>query len=99
MSILQLHGVGGRPRSWDRVLPHLTPALRSETLAVDITVVTGQSMAEVAQDVGEVDFDSGKPALRVPTPACSTMSAVLVAKKLFAAQSIRADSITATLVA
>ena len=51
MSVLLVHGVGGRPRSWDKVLPHLDSALRSRTTAVDVVVQAGQSVADVAKDL------------------------------------------------
>jgi pimeloyl-ACP methyl ester carboxylesterase len=51
VSILLIHGVGGRPRSWDRVLAHLDPVLLRQVVAVDVTVATGQSLTEVARDL------------------------------------------------
>jgi pimeloyl-ACP methyl ester carboxylesterase len=49
VSILLIHGVGGRPRSWDMVLGHLDPGLRRQAHAVDVTVSAGQSVAAVAR--------------------------------------------------
>ena len=53
MSILLIHGVGGRPRSWDMVLPCLGSTLCSETVSVDVAIRAGQSMADIAHDVFE----------------------------------------------
>ena len=49
MSVLLVHGIGGRPRSWNGVLAQLDPTLRTEAVAVDITVAAGESLAEVAR--------------------------------------------------
>jgi pimeloyl-ACP methyl ester carboxylesterase len=51
VSLLLIHGVGGRPRSWDGVLACLDPVLRRQATAVDVTVSAGQSMADVANDI------------------------------------------------
>lgn len=51
MSILLIHGVGGRPRSWNRVLDELAPAVRRDAVVVDVSVGSGQSVADVASDV------------------------------------------------
>jgi pimeloyl-ACP methyl ester carboxylesterase len=51
VSILVIHGVGGRPRSWDSVLECLGPELRRQAVAVDVTVAPGHSVADVARDV------------------------------------------------
>jgi 3-oxoadipate enol-lactonase len=48
MSVLLIHGVGGRPRSWDAVLEHLDPALRGQVVAVDATAEVGQTMSDMA---------------------------------------------------
>jgi 3-oxoadipate enol-lactonase len=51
VSILLVHGVGGRPRSWNRVLAELEPELRGQSVAVDVTVAAEQSVSDVADDV------------------------------------------------
>lgn len=51
MSILLVHGVGGRPRSWDRVLAQLDPALRRRTVAIDVHASAGQSLSDIASEV------------------------------------------------
>ena len=51
MSILLIHGVGGRPQSWELVRSHLDPDLSRVTQAVDVTVRRGQSVAAVAQEL------------------------------------------------
>ena len=51
MSILLIHGVGGRPRSWDSVLECLGPELRRQAVAIDVRVSPGQSVADVARDL------------------------------------------------
>jgi 3-oxoadipate enol-lactonase len=51
VSILLIHGVGGRPRSWDMVRDNLNPVMRREAFAVDVSVRPGQSVADVAYDV------------------------------------------------
>lgn len=49
MSLLLVHGVGGRPRSWDRVLDVLDPALRRDTVTADVRPEPGQSLDEIAR--------------------------------------------------
>lgn len=51
MSILLIHGVGGRPRTWDMVRARLDPTLCQETVAIDVTVRAGQTLHGVAMDV------------------------------------------------
>lgn len=51
MSVLLIHGVGGRPRSWDLVLARLDPDVRLQCVAADVTVSAGHSVADVARDV------------------------------------------------
>ena len=48
MSLLLVHGVGGRPRSWQRVLDELDPALRHNTIAADLRPDAGQTLGEIA---------------------------------------------------
>lgn len=48
MSLLLVHGVGGRPRSWQRVLDQLDPALRRNTIAADVRPDAGQTLGEIA---------------------------------------------------
>lgn len=51
MSLLLVHGVGGRPRSWCRVLDVLEPALRRDAVIADVTPEPGQSLQEITQDL------------------------------------------------
>lgn len=49
MSLLLVHGVGGRPRSWDRVLDVLDPALRRDAVTADVRPEPGQVLHEIAR--------------------------------------------------
>ena len=49
MSLLLVHGVGGRPRSWHRVLERLDPALRRNALTADVRPEPGQDLHEIAR--------------------------------------------------
>jgi len=49
MSLLLVHGVGGRPRSWRRVLDVLDPALRRDALTADVRPEPGQSLNDIAR--------------------------------------------------
>ncbi|TPG36675.1 alpha/beta fold hydrolase [Mycolicibacterium hodleri] len=51
MSILLIHGVGGRARSWSRVLDELAPAVRRQAFALEVSVRSGQSVADVAREL------------------------------------------------
>jgi pimeloyl-ACP methyl ester carboxylesterase len=49
MSLLLVHGVGGRPHSWQRVLERLDPALRRNALTADVRPKPGQALNEIAR--------------------------------------------------
>ena len=49
MSLLLVHGVGGRPHSWRRVLDRLDPALRRNTLTADVRPEPGQTIDAIAR--------------------------------------------------
>lgn len=51
MSLLFVHGVGGRPTSWRRVLDALDPEVRSDAAIADVRPRDGQSMADIAHDL------------------------------------------------
>jgi pimeloyl-ACP methyl ester carboxylesterase len=48
MNLLFVHGVGGRPRTWSRVVEQLDPALHNDVLTADIRPRVGQSINEIA---------------------------------------------------
>lgn len=49
MSLLLVHGVGGRPQSWHRVLDVLDPTLRRDALTADVRPEPGQALGEIAR--------------------------------------------------
>lgn len=49
MTLLLVHGVGGRPHSWRRVVEALVPALRDNVIAADVRPKPGQALDEIAQ--------------------------------------------------
>jgi pimeloyl-ACP methyl ester carboxylesterase len=49
MNLLLVHGVGGRPRSWRRVLEALDPALRRNVITADVRPERGQALEDIAQ--------------------------------------------------
>lgn len=49
MSLLLLHGVGGRPHSWRHVLDVLDPALRRDAVTADVRPKAGQTLDEIAR--------------------------------------------------
>jgi pimeloyl-ACP methyl ester carboxylesterase len=49
MSVLLVHGVGGRPHSWRRVLDALNPALRGNVIAADVRPQPGQALDDIAR--------------------------------------------------
>lgn len=51
MSLLLVHGVGGRPQSWRRVLDRLDPALRRNAIAADVRPEPGQALDDIARDL------------------------------------------------
>ena len=51
MSLLLVHGVGGRPTTWHRVLDALDPQVSGDWLLADVRPTVGQSVAELARDL------------------------------------------------
>ena len=51
MSLLLVHGVGGRPQIWRRVLERVDPVLRRDALTADIRPRPGQALNEIARDL------------------------------------------------
>jgi 3-oxoadipate enol-lactonase len=49
MNLLLVHGVGGRPHSWSRVLEALDPALRRNVITADVRPERGQALEDIAQ--------------------------------------------------